>query len=68
MHLENHEIGEVKNLVQHLEYLKQEGDRPFEELEFRCNIITRKDQINYEGLSVSTRIDVPTKPLPELAE
>ena len=67
-HLENHEIGEIKNLVQHVEHLKQERDRPFEEFEFRCHKITRKDCIKYRGLKISTRTDVSTKLPSELAE
>ena len=39
-HWYNHEIVEIKNLVQHVEHLKQKEDSPFEEFDFRCNTIT----------------------------
>ena len=67
-HLEDDETGKIKNIVQHVEHLKQKGDSLFEEYDFRHNIITRRDFIDCRDLNISSRPNVSTKPPSCLAE
>ena len=54
--LEKNEIGEIRNLIQHIEYLKQEGGLPSEASKFRHNTITRESYINYKGSRIGTKM------------
>ena len=50
------EVGEIRNLMQHVECLKQEVEFPSEPHEFRRNETTRESHIKLKGSPESTKI------------
>ena len=53
--LEKHEIGEIRNLMQHVEYLKEKGDCTEESMSTR-NTITRESHLEFKGSPIGTKV------------
>ena len=67
-HLECYQVDGIKNLMEHVEYLKQKADSFFEEDDFRHNKITQNDCVKYRSLNDSSMLNVSAKPPLCLAE
>ena len=51
----NNEVGDILNLMQHIEHLKQKGEFPSEAHNFRHNIITQESYLDFKGSSICTK-------------
>ena len=54
--LMKNEAGEIRNTMQCIECLKQEGEFPSEASKFRHNTISRESHIDFKGSSIGTKI------------
>ena len=50
------EVGEIRNLIQHIEHLKQERRFPSEASKFRHDTIIRKSYMNFKRSSIGTKL------------
>ena len=65
------EVGEIRNLMQHVDHLKQEWDFPSEASKFRHNKISRESYVEFKGSPIDTKMllssrELSTNPLPGL--